>query len=307
MFKKKITLALGGGGLKGYAHIGVIAALEENGYEIAGIAGTSAGGLFGAFYAFGYSIREILSFIDDLDKSRLFQRMHSDPPSIIGFKGLYEVLHEKFDIHTIDQMKIPFAATAVDTNTNREIYFDSGKIVNAIRATIAIPGVFPYYKLDSLNLVDGGVYDPIPVNLARHIAGEYPIVAVCLTPPRDSLKNMPRLQLPSITPIPATVKDYFANLKLGKALEVFLNSMDLMQIVMADMQLQLTQPDIVLHPDTKRYYFIDDVDPDKLIVSGKKIVHESVDKIDYEINNFRRIKSDLSGTFLSDLHLALDD
>ena len=107
MTKQKITLALGGGGLKGYAHLGVIAALEENGYEIAAIAGTSAGGLFGSFFAYGYSFQEILSFIDELDNSRLFQRLHSDPPSLIGLKGVYEILNDKFKGHSISSMKIP--------------------------------------------------------------------------------------------------------------------------------------------------------------------------------------------------------
>ncbi|MGV8024948.1 MAG: patatin-like phospholipase family protein [Anaerolineaceae bacterium] len=231
MKRQKITLALGGGGLKGYAHIGIIAALEENGYEIAGIAGTSAGGLFGSFFAFGYTISEILSFIDELDNSNLFQRMHNDPPSLIGLKGLYEILQDKFGDHTISQMKIPFATTAVDINTNREIYLNCGRIADAIKATIAIPGVFPYVILDSLTLVDGGVYDPIPVNLARCIAGEYPIIAVCLTQQKETSKELQKIQFPAITPIPSTVVDYFANLRLGKALEVFLNSMDIMQIV----------------------------------------------------------------------------
>ena len=307
MSGKKITLALGGGGLKGYAHVGIISALEENGYEISGIAGTSAGALFGAFFAFGYSLQEIFSFIDDLDNSKLFQRIYSEPPSLIGLKGVTEILHAKFGIHTLSQMKIPFAATAVDVNTNREIYFDTGKIVNALRATIAIPGVFPYFKLDSLTLVDGGIYDPVPVDLARHIAGEYPIIAVCLTPPRETIHSMPRSQLPTITPIPASVKDYFARLRLGKALEVFLNSMDVMQIVMADMQLQLTNPDVILRPDTQSYYFIDEVDPAKLISNGKRIVEESLDQIESAIQNFQRVSIDPSGIFLSDLNLSLDD
>ncbi len=306
MTGKKVTLALGGGGLKGYAHIGIIAALEENGYEIAGIAGTSAGALFGAFFAFGYSYQEILSFINDLDNSKLFHRVYSEPPSLIGLKGVTEILRAKFGIHTLSQMKIPFAATAVDVNTNQEVYFDIGKIVDALRATIAIPGVFPYFKLDSLTLVDGGIYDPVPVELARHIGGEYPIIAVCLTPPRETIRSIPRSQLPTITPIPATVKDYFAGLKLGKALEVFLNSMDLMQIVMADMQLQLTRPDVILRPDTQNYYFIDEVDPLKLIVNGQKIVEESLDRIESAVLSFQRVKSELSGVFLSDLHLSLD-
>ena len=306
MTKQKITLALGGGGLKGYAHLGVIAALEENGYEIAAIAGTSAGGLFGSFFAYGYSFQEILSFIDELDNSRLFQRLHSDPPSLIGLKGVYEILNDKFKGHSISSMKIPFATTAGDVNTNREVYLNCGKISDAIRATIAIPGVFPYLKMGSLTLVDGGVHDPVPVNLARCIAGKYPVVAVCLTPPKESVKNLLRVQLPSFSPIPSSVIEYFSNLKYGKALEVFLNSMDVMQIAMADMQLQLTQPEVSLRPDTSKYYFLDDVDPEELISNGEKIVLESLDSIERGICSFHPPKIIPNAVFLSDLNIDLD-
>ena len=306
MTKQKITLALGGGGLKGYAHIGVIAALEDNGYEIAGIAGTSAGGLFGSFSAFGYTFNETLSFIDELDKSKLFQRMHNDTPSLIGLKGLYEILQDKFGDHTISQMEIPFATTAVDINTNQEIYLNCGKITDAIKATIAIPGVFPYVKLDSFTLVDGGVYDPIPVNLARCIAGEYPIIAVCLTPQKETSKELIKFQLPSITPLHSTVVDYFANLRLGKALEVFLNSMDVMQVVMADMQIQLTTPEVVLRPDTSKYYYLDDVNPVELITNGQRIVEKSLEQIEAGIQSFHISEHKPSGVFLSNLMLPTD-
>jgi NTE family protein len=306
MKKRKVTLALGGGGLKGYAHIGVIAALEENGYEIAGIAGTSAGGIFGSFYAFGYTVPEILLFIDELDKSKLFQRMHNDPPSLIGLKGLYQILYDKFGDHTIDQMKIPFATTAVDINSNQEIYIDCGKVVDAVKATVAIPGVFPYLRLNKLLLVDGGVYDPIPVDLARWIAGDYPIIAVCLTPQKENSKDLLKQQIPSFSPIPSTVIEYFANLRLGKALEVFLNSMDIMQIVMADMQLQLTAPDVILRPDTSKYYFIDDVNPDELIANGRRVVEESLAEIESGVNSFRLPMQCKPGLFLSEMHDHFD-
>ncbi|MHB8807327.1 MAG: patatin-like phospholipase family protein [Anaerolineaceae bacterium] len=177
--------------------------------------------------------------------------------------------------------------------------------MDAIRATIAIPGVFPYVKLDSFTLVDGGVYDPVPVNLARCIGGKYPIIAVCLTPQKETSKDLTKLQLPSINPIPSTVIDYFANLRLGKALEVFLNSMDVMQIVMADMQLQLTTPEVVLRPDTSKYYFIDDVNPAELIANGHKVVEESLEQIETGIQAFQISEHNPSGYFLSDLNLSL--
>lgn len=300
MSKQKVVLALGGGGLKGYAHIGVISALEDLGYEIAGIAGTSAGGVFGSFYAYGYTIPEILAFIDELDKSKLFQRSSHDTPSLIGLKGLYQILDEKFGDEPISQMKIPFATTAVDINTNQEIFIDCGKIKDAVKATSAMPGIFPYLRLQNMTLVDGGVYDPVPIHLARWIEGNYPVIAVSLTPEKEKSQQISKLQIPSITPIPAHVVDYLASLRLGKAFDVFLTSLDIMQIVMTDMQVQLMQPDIVLRPDTSKYYYIDDVNPQELIGNGHSVVEENLDEIKRAIENFTPQERKKPGLLLSE-------
>lgn len=300
MEKKKIVLALGGGGLKGYAHIGVISALEDLGYEIAGIAGTSAGGVFGSFYAYGYSIIEILSFIHEIDKTKLFQRLPTDAPSLIGLKGLYQILDEKFGDKTLDQLKIPFATTAVDIKTNREIFMDCGKLSDAVKATSAMPGVFPYVDKYDLTLVDGGVYDPVPVNLARWIVHEHPIMAVSLSPEKEKAQVLSNLQIPAISPIPSSVVQYFANMRLGKALDTFLVSLDVMQMIMTDMQLQLTQPEITLFPDTSKYYYIDDVDPDELIDNGRKSVESARNAIQKVFNNFQPKPAIKTGLLLSE-------
>lgn len=300
MEKKKIVLALGGGGLKGYAHIGVISALEDLGYEIVGIAGTSAGGVFGSFYAYGYSIVEILSFIHDIDKTKLFQRMPSDGPSLIGLKGLYQILDDKFGDRELDQLKIPFATTAVDINTNREIFINCGKLSDAVKATSAMPGVFPYIKIYDLTLVDGGVYDPVPVNLARWLISDYPIIAVSLAPEKEKAQVLSNLQIPNISPIPSSVVQYFANMRLGKALDTFLISLDVMQMIMTDMQIQLTQPDICLFPDTSKYYYIDDVNPEELIENGRRSVEVAQGSINDAIENFHPKPVRKTGLLLSE-------
>lgn len=287
MKKKKITLALSGGGVKGYAHIGVIEALEEHGFEIAGISGTSAGGVFGSFYAYGYSIPEIKTFIDEIDKSKLFQRNTHDNPSLIGLKGLYQMLDQKFGEDTIDKMHIPFATTAVDINTNKELFIDCGRIKDAVKATSAMPGIFPFQDILGFKLIDGGVFDPVPVELARWIAGNYPVVAVSLFPKKENAAHISKLQIPAITPIPSNVVNYLANLRLGKALDVFITSLDIMQIVMADMQLNLTKPDVVLYPDTSKYFYIDDVEPEYLIENGRSAVEDSVYEIKRAVRKFR--------------------
>ena len=89
---KKITLALGGGGTKGFAHIGVIKQLEKYGYQPSAIAGTSAGGIVGSLYALGYSMAEIESFARSLNYSKLFTLNIDDSPSLLGLGGLYSLL-----------------------------------------------------------------------------------------------------------------------------------------------------------------------------------------------------------------------
>ena len=102
---KRITLALGGGGTKGFAHIGVISQLEKLGYQIDAIAGTSAGGIVGSLYAYGLSINEIISFSKELKYSDFFNRSHQDAPSLLGLGGLYKQVENLLEDTIIEKMK----------------------------------------------------------------------------------------------------------------------------------------------------------------------------------------------------------
>jgi NTE family protein len=121
-----IVLALGGGGIRGVAHVGVIRCLEEAGYRIAAIAGTSAGGLVGAVYASGMSTKEIEKVLKDLDQSKLFGRKPTDGPSLLGLAGLSDILTRLLGEKTFDQLIIPFVTTATDTQTGQEILLHPG-------------------------------------------------------------------------------------------------------------------------------------------------------------------------------------
>jgi len=277
---KKITIALGGGGLKGFAHIGVLNQLQKNGYEISAIAGTSAGGIVGGLFAYGYSIDEIISFIDDLKNTKLFSRRASDPPSLIGLKGLYEFLEEKFRDKDIEDLKIPFAVTAVDLQSGQEIIINSGKIVEAIKATTALPGIFPSIRIKNINLVDGGILDPVPVEVARWLDNSSPVIAVCLSPDEESWTNIEKLQAPSFSPIPPLLVDQLSNLRIGKAMQVFLNSLDIMLAKLANLRLQKEKPDVIIRPDIHQYFIFDDVDPYELIKKGQEAVLREQDIIE---------------------------
>jgi NTE family protein len=133
---KKITLALGGGGTKGFAHIGVIRQLEKEGYEIAAVAGTSVGAIVGAMYCSGFNTIEMEGFSKKLDFSKLINRSTSSSPSLVGIQGLFNLLREKIGDKKFEDLKIPFIATAVDINSGQEILLDSGRLLPAMQARI---------------------------------------------------------------------------------------------------------------------------------------------------------------------------
>ena len=276
---RKINLALGGGGLKGYAHIGVIDQLEKFGYEIAAIAGTSAGGIVGALYAYGYSIQEIVVFIDELRTSNLFARQANDSPSLIGLKGLYSFLDDKFGQKRIEDLKIPFAVTAVDLNNRNEVIINSGNLVNAVKATTAVPGIFPSIKIKGFNLVDGGILDPVPVEVARWLNNTNPLVAVCLSSNQSSWSVMDQLHIPSFSPVPPIVVEQISEMRIGKAMKVFLNAMDIMVAQLSNIRLQIEKPDVVIRPNIHQYFMFEDVDPRELIRRGQEAVQKEQSNI----------------------------
>ena len=177
---KKIGLALGGGGARGCAHIGVIKALLEAKISIDYIAGTSIGSLIGGIYANGK--------MDELEKVLLklhWQDVmkHFDP--VIPKKGLFEgkkivnLLEKILSKTKIKDLSIPYIAIATDLITGKEVHISDGYVVNAIRASVAIPGIITPLKLKNHYLIDGGVTNPLPVNVVRKMGADI-VIAVDL-------------------------------------------------------------------------------------------------------------------------------
>src|SRR5512147_2373251 len=137
-----ITLALGGGGSRGNAHIGVIRRLEQEGFRIKGIAGTSFGGIIGVLYAAGYRPNDIEEIFCSLDQKSLYGHGPEDGPSLIGLAGVNQWLMTLLGERTFDSLRIPFAVTATDLKSGREVVLSSGRLMDAILATIAMPAVF---------------------------------------------------------------------------------------------------------------------------------------------------------------------
>jgi len=158
----KIGLALGGGAAKGIAYIGVLKVLERNKIPIDYISGTSIGSVIGGLYASGYSAKELEKIAIEMDWKSLFDFSQLERGLISG-KGIEKKIRELLKNKQFKDLKIKFIATSVDIKTGREYFFNKGDVTKAIRASIAIPGLFAPVHLHNMILVDGGVIDPVPV------------------------------------------------------------------------------------------------------------------------------------------------
>lgn len=163
--RKKVSLVLGGGGARGLTHIGVIQWLEEQGYEIDEIVGCSIGALVGGAYATS-RLPELADWMKTLTRAQVFRLMDFSNPRYGLLKGerVLNTLHEVFDDINIEDLTIKYAAVATDLENEQEVIFREGSIYAAIRASIAIPGVFTGVSLENQFLVDGGVLNPLPLN-----------------------------------------------------------------------------------------------------------------------------------------------
>jgi NTE family protein len=276
-----ICLALGGGGVRGIAHIGVLDCLEEAGFRIRAIAGTSIGGLIGAVYASGYRPNEIGLFLESIDQRRMFNRKPEDGPSFMGYTGLAEALLEVLGEVSCAELKIPFACTAVDLNTSREVYLDDGRVIDAVLATIAVPGIFPPKVRGSAELIDGGILDPVPVRLARIIAPGLPVVAVVLSPPEKEWPNAPQVNLvpPVSLPIPGPILDGFARLRMTQAFTIFVKSYGISGQMLTELRLKIDRPEVIIRPNVSQFGLLDMVMVNELSALGYQAANKAVPEI----------------------------
>lgn len=204
MRKLKIGLALGGGGARGLAHIGVLKVLERESIIPDFIAGTSMGALIGAMYCCGMSTGEIEKKLADFMNTDIYKNLKfesmSQEKSKNFFKNLFTKVRQKaifylsdikmafLEKSAIDSMiayflpdidfrdlKIPFACVAVDISQNREIVMKEGPIWEAVASSISIPGVMPPVKFEGHILVDGGAVQMVPVKVVRNAGCDFSI------------------------------------------------------------------------------------------------------------------------------------
>lgn len=174
-----IGLALGSGAARGWAHIGVIHALEEVGIRPAMIAGCSIGALVGSGYAGGSldKLEEWVRGIRSLDVMRLLDIRFGG--GLIEGDSLMKSLQKQIEPVDIESLDIPFAAVATDLEAGREVWIREGSLMQAVRASIAVPGLMSPVRSNGRWLVDGGLTDPVPVSLCRALGADI-VIAVNL-------------------------------------------------------------------------------------------------------------------------------
>jgi NTE family protein len=265
-----VALALGGGGSRGYAHVGVLRKLEAEGLRIRAIAGTSAGGIIAAAYASGRSPDELEDLFIHIDQSRLFARSSREGPGILGLSGATRELEKLFGDMTFADLKIPCGVVAVDINAGCEVSLCEGQIVDAILATIAVPGVFPPKEVGEMTLVDGAVMNPVPVSLARALAPRLPIIAVVLEGvAKESAGGLPSIPFPMPVSVPAPIVQTLTRTRIAQAFNIFLKSVDLGSRKLAELRLRADNPDVIIRPDVKGIGLLDTVNIHKVIYAGE--------------------------------------
>jgi len=269
-----VGLALGTGGARGLAHIGVIRALEREGIAIDVVAGSSMGSLVAAAWAAGRSADEMEQIANQVRGKRAFLKL-LDPmfpgSGIIRGRRVYEFLRSIVGDLTFADTLIPLKIIASDLNTMEEIICEQGKLIDAIRASISIPGVFRPVTVDGRTLIDGGITDPVPVQVLTR-AGVTKIIAVNTIPNVEEMKQRERYR--------AEVSRNHGRKRGGEMHEtgpvfdtptsiinIYMRSMHAMQSRMAEEA--CTNADVVLRPIVPEAVWYDFYHPERYIRAGE--------------------------------------
>jgi NTE family protein len=273
-----ITLALGGGGAKGNAHVGVIRRLEKAGVRVRGVAGTSFGGLIAVLYALGFSPDTIEDTFASVDQRQFYGRAANDGPALLGLAGVTRLLEQRLGDRTFADLKLPCVLTAVDLKSGREVLLSEGRLVDAMLATIAMPGIFPARYVDGLELVDGGTLDPVPVAPARMLAPRLPVVAVVLTLPMG------------IPPQPWNLPFHkhwtgmiltrlLSKMRYASVWDIFSRSLDITGRAMTQYRLEVDRPEVIIRPQVYNIDTLDIVDVHEVARKGEEAAEAALPQL----------------------------
>jgi NTE family protein len=279
-----VGLALGSGSARGWAHIGVIRALEQAGIRPDLVCGTSIGSLVGAAYAagelerleqwvLGLGIKNVVAFMDV-----------SLGSGLIKGERLMDEFRRNFVDRPLEELAMPFAAVATSLRTGAEVWLRQGSTLDAVRASIAVPGLFAPKLREGSVLVDGGLVNPVPVSLARAMGADV-VIAVDLG--SDMLESRPRAHPPVEAPggeVGEWIRKVQGNLgalipghspdepNMPSMLDVLTTSLDIMQVRISRSRMAGEPPDLVVAPRLAHFGLLDYHRAKEAIEEGKRAV-----------------------------------
>ena len=254
-FKRpKIGLALGGGGARGLAHIGVIKILEKNKIPIDLIAGSSIGAIIGGFYASGLNIKEIEKIALDIDYHKIFSVLFEPrlKQGLIGGEKIKIFIENYIGKKNFKDCRIPFSAVATNLKTGEIVPLNKGEIAQAIQASISIPLIFKPVKINNQTLIDGELSSPVPVEVVRNMGADI-IIAVNLD------------------------KYHHTNKKDLNWYDIANNSLSILRYHLA--QQNIKNADIVIKVDLKSYWYQFVNGQGKKILAGEKAAKKVIPKL----------------------------
>lgn len=276
---KDIALVLSSGGARGYAHIGAIRVLEQHGFHISSVAGTSMGALVGGMYAAG-KIMEFEEWVVSLDKKEVLRLTDFtiSNKGIIKGKKVFDRIKQIVPECNIEDLNIPYCAVATDIINGTERVFESGELYEAIRASVSIPTVFQPYLIDDHLFVDGAILNPIPLNRVHRTPGDLLVVVNVSANIPSERKNhadeaeanntdnwyseqLKQLKEKLSQIIPAKKNEYLGILDLTE------RSFSTMLHKIADLTLEIHKPDILINISKESFGSYD-------LYRGKEIIDE---------------------------------
>lgn len=184
----KIGLALGGGAARGFAHVGVIQVLEENGIKPNLVTGTSAGSLVAAIYASGKNGAQLQRVAETMEEAAIADwTLPIFSRGMLRGDALARYVNAQVSSKLIEDLPMPLGIVATDLNTGNDVLFQRGDTGTAVRASSAVPAVFQPVKIAGREYVDGGLVSPVPVGAARRMGADFVIAVDISSPPEGSL------------------------------------------------------------------------------------------------------------------------
>ncbi|MBB5209608.1 patatin-like phospholipase family protein [Chiayiivirga flava] len=297
-----IAVVLGAGGARGLAHIGVLEVLRERGYNIVAIAGSSMGALIGGVFAAG-QLDTYAQWARGLDKTGVFRLLDFGLgiPGLIRGDKLIGALRGLIGDLKMEELPIRYTAVATDLDAQREVWLDRGPLFDAIRASIAIPGIFTPQRWAGRNLMDGGLLAPIPIAATRFAMADR-VVAVDVNarcpeglvtpgdpePDRDAEHAEPLVVPEDAASLRARISGFFEGWgsrtptpppvpAAPGMLDLMARSIDTMQAALSRLQLALDPPDLLIRVPRDACDFYEFWRADELIRLGREAAERALD------------------------------